>query len=290
MAGDLSMNAAWPAPAKLNLFLHITGRRADGYHNLQTVFQFLDLCDFISFQVREDGLIRRVSELAGVDPAQDLVVRAARRLQETAGASLGVDITVDKRLPMGAGLGGGSSDAATTLVALNRLWGLGLPESTLAELGVKLGADVPIFIHGRAAWAEGVGEHLTSLSPDEPWYLVIWPDCHVSTAELFADPQLTRNTPPIRIADFLSGQGRNDFEPVARVHYPKVKAALDWLAERGEARLTGTGSCVFASFTQEQEARGHLASLPAPWHGYVARGLNRSPLLDRLDVFDRDKI
>jgi len=283
LRGTLRTDAAWPAPAKLNLFLHVTGQRPDGYHNLQTVFQFLSVCDWISFEVRTDGKVQRRSVLAGVDPDQDLVVKAARLLQEETSASLGVDITVEKQLPMGAGLGGGSSNAATTLVALNRLWGLGLPSTALAELGVKLGADVPIFVHGQASWAEGVGERLTPLFLDEPWYLVVWPDCPISTAELFADQQLTRNTPPLKIADFLSGQGRNDFEPVVKARYPQVAAALDWLAQRGEARLTGTGSCVFAPFRTETEARMHLAALPAPWQGYVARGLNRSPLLDRLN-------
>lgn len=281
--------SAWPAPAKLNLFLHIVGRREDGYHELQTVFQFLDLCDAIDFHVRGDGEIRRTSKLAGVAAAEDLVVKAARRLQERAGTPLGVDIAVDKRLPLGAGLGGGSSDAATTLVALDRLWRLGLSRSALLEIGLEVGADVPIFVHGRAAWAEGVGERLTPIAPEEPWYLVLRPPCCVSTARIFADPELTRDTPPITIRDFLAGKTRNDCEPVVRRRYPQVAEALDWLAQSGDARLTGTGGCVFSRRESEAEARRALASLPSGWKGWVARGLNRSPLLARLDVEDHCK-
>ena len=249
----------WPAPAKLNLFLHITGRRADGYHLLQTVFQFIDYCDLLDFTVVENGEIRRSSALAGVAPEQDLVIRAARLLQRETGCSEGVIIHVDKRIPMGGGLGGGSSDAATTLVALNRLWGQGLRVDELAGLGLQLGADVPVFIHGRAAWGEGVGEKLVAVEPAEPWFLVVRPDCSVSTAAVFNAVDLTRNTPAITIRDFLASGGRNDCENVVRNHYPQVAAALDWLNQFGTARLTGTGACIYASFEKERQAREHRA-------------------------------
>ena len=272
----------WPAPAKINLFLHITGKRGDGYHELQTVFQFLDWGDSIEIHPREDGRIRRLSELPGVPAGDDLVVKAARSLQQATGTRIGADLTVKKRLPIGAGLGGGSSDAATTLVALNQLWGLGLPTERLIELGVKLGADIPIFIHGQAAWAEGVGEKLTTLALDEPWFLIIQPPCAVSTQEVFADPHLTRDSTAITIADFINSGGRNDCEPVVRARYPEVARALEWLKQWGDARLTGTGACVFARFSAEAQARDVIRSLPHDWQGFVATGLNRSPLLDRL--------
>lgn len=272
----------WPAPAKINLFLHITGRRGDGYHELQTVFQFLDWGDSIEIHAREDGRIRRLSELPGVHADDDLVVKAARSLQAATGTRFGADLRVKKRLPIGAGLGGGSSDAATTLVALNQLWGLGLPTERLIELGVKRGADIPIFIHGQAAWAEGVGENLTTLALDEPWFLIIQPPCMVSTEAVFADPHLTRDSTAITIADFINSGGRNDCEPVVRARYPEVARALDWLKQWGDARLTGTGACVFARFSAEAQARDVIRALPDDWQGFVARGLNRSPLLDRL--------
>ncbi len=271
----------WPAPAKLNLFLHVTGRRGDGYHLLQTVFQFLDRADLLYFVPRDDGQVMRTEGPAEVPPQQDLTVRAARLLQEAGGAGHGVAIRIDKRLPMGGGLGGGSSDAATTLVALNHLWKLNLPVERLAALGLQLGADVPVFVRGQAAWAEGVGERLTPIRLAEPWYLVLIPPLPVSTAEVFSDPELTRNTPPIRISDFLSGQGHNDCLPVVMRRYPEVAAALRWLEQFAAARLTGTGSCVFAAFAEEQAARRVLSRVPKCWHGFVARGLNRSPLLDR---------
>ncbi|GAB4291103.1 MAG: 4-(cytidine 5'-diphospho)-2-C-methyl-D-erythritol kinase [Thiohalomonadaceae bacterium] len=275
-------HAPWPAPAKLNLFLHVTGRRADGFHLLQTVFQFLDYGDVLHFTVRDDGVVRRVSELPGVAAEADLVVRAACLLQAEAGCALGVDIAVEKILPMGGGLGGGSSDAATTLVALNALWRLGLDEDRLAALGLRLGADVPVFVRGRAAWAEGVGERLAPVDLPEPWYLVLVPSVSVSTAEVFGAPELTRDCPPITIRDFLAGRGGNVCEPVVRARFPAVAEALDWLGRFAPARMTGTGCCVFAAFADEEAARAVAARLPAGWRGFVARGRNRSALLERL--------
>lgn len=283
---DANISRDWPAPAKLNLFLHITGRRADGYHTLQTLFQFLDHGDLLDFSVRADGRIVRVAGPADIPPDQDLAVRAARLLQAAAGVSLGADIHLHKRLPAQAGLGGGSSDAATTLVALNLLWGAGLPVGQLAALGLKLGADVPVFVHGRAAWAEGVGEQLTPLNElPEPWFLVIKPAAEVSTHALFQAAELTRNSLPITIAGFRAGLGHNDFEPVVRSRYPAVAAALDWLAEHGRgsrARLTGSGACVFAEFQQQADAQAVQADLPQGWQAFIARGCNRSPLWQRL--------
>lgn len=272
----------WPAPAKLNLFLHVVGRREDGYHLLQTVFQFLDHGDALRFALRADGRVRRVNPLPGVEAAADLTVRAARLLKAETGCRGGVDIWVDKRLPMGGGLGGGSSDAATTLVALNRLWGLGLEPAALEALGLRLGADVPVFVRGQAAWAEGVGERLTPVALPEPWYLVVKPPVEVPTGPVFQAPELTRDCPPITISDFLSGRAGNVCEPVVRARYPQVGQVLDWLNRHASARLTGTGSCVFAAFADPAPARALLETLPAGATGFVARGLNRSPLLDRL--------
>ncbi len=277
------MSPAWPAPAKLNLFLHVTGRRADGYHELQTAFQLLDYCDEILVEPRADGRILRPRGAAGVAPEADLAVRAARRLQAAAACPQGADIHVNKRIPLGGGLGGGSSDAATTLVALNRVWGLDWPEERLAALGLELGADVPVFVRGRTAWAEGVGEELTPLALPPAWYLVVCPSCAVSTAKVFADPELTRDTPKTTIKGFVSAGGRNDCEPVVRRLYPEVGAALDWLAPRARdgARLTGTGGCVFARFPSAAEAEAVLAAMPARWTGFVARGVGESALLGR---------
>jgi 4-diphosphocytidyl-2-C-methyl-D-erythritol kinase len=274
----------WPAPAKINLFLHILGRREDGYHELQTVFQFLSLCDLLYFKLRHDGAIHRSSELLGVEPAADLVVRAAQLLQKASGTGLGVDISVEKQLPLGGGLGGGSSDAATTLVALNRLWRLGWTGEALASLGLKLGADVPIFVYGQAAWAEGVGEQFTPMVLDEPWYLVVQPKCAISTTQIFADPALTRNTPAIRMLNFDLDKVHNNCEPLVTARYPEVSEALEWLRQRGNGRLSGTGSCVFSRYETKSQARKALASLPEGWKGFVAKGLNRSPLLERLDL------
>jgi 4-diphosphocytidyl-2-C-methyl-D-erythritol kinase len=269
---------AWPAPAKLNLFLHVTGRRADGYHELQTVFQFLDHGDELHFAPRRDGVLQRVTPLPGVPEGDDLCLKAARALKEHSGCALGCDIRVDKRIPLGSGLGGGSSDAATTLVALNRLWQLGLDDDALAAIGARLGADVPVFVRGVAAWAEGIGEKLTPVLPPEPWYLVVTPPCAVSTREMYADPYLSRATPPTHWGEFLVGRTHNDFEPVARRRHPEVGQALDWAARYGRARLSGSGASVFVAFDQREAAEQVRTQVPAAWRSFVARGLNRSPL------------
>jgi 4-diphosphocytidyl-2-C-methyl-D-erythritol kinase len=274
-------DAAWPAPAKLNLMLRVLGRRPDGYHRLQTVFQFIDRVDRLFFEPRTDGLVRRVSHVPGVPPEADLVVRAAALLKERTRCPLGADIRIHKHLPVGGGLGGGSSDAATTLVALNRLWGTGLSEGELIRLGLALGADVPVFVRGLAAWGEGVGEDLIPLELPESWYLVLIPPCHVSTAAVFSDPDLTRNSLPITITDFLAGDDRNDCVPVARGRYQPVAEALDWLAGVARARLTGTGGCVFAAFPAAAEARAAYQRAQPRFDCFIARGVNRSPLLER---------
>ncbi len=273
---------AWPAPAKLNLTLRIVGRRPDGYHELQTVFQFLDLGDELHFQPRSDGRILLSTPLPGVPRETDLTVRAANLLKQHTKPAQGVTISIGKHLPMGGGLGGGSSDAATTLVALNQIWKTGLDNTTLAKLGLTLGADVPIFIHGRAAWAEGIGETLTDLDLPQPLYLVLVPGCQVSTAEIFSAPDLTRNSPRIKIRDFLEGDRRNDCLSVVRRRYNKVAAALDWLDQFAPAQMTGTGACVFAAFSDASAAEAVLNRLPADFVGFVARGINRSPLLTRV--------
>lgn len=279
----------WPAPGKLNLFLHVVGRRADGYHLLQTAFQFIDLCDEIRFETRPAGMVERKTGLPGVPADNDLTVRAARRLLALRpDLEAGVAIDLRKKLPFGGGVGGGSSDAATVLVALNELWGLGLRVDQLAAIGVELGADVPVFIHGRAAWAEGVGERLTTVDLPEPVYLLVWPDTAISTAEVFKDPELTRDSAVITIRDFLTSGGRNDCEPVVRRRFPAVAEALDWLERFAPARLTGTGSCVFAAMPDAASARAALGQLPGRWTGYVVRGTNRSPLLDRRRL-ERDR-
>lgn len=275
-------SVGWPSPAKLNLCLHVVGRRADGYHLLQTAFQFIDLCDEIDFSDRPDGIIERVGGPAEIPAEQDLAVRAARLLAQRTGCARGVAIAVRKRIPIQGGLGGGSSNAATVLVALNERWGLHLPEDDLAQIGLALGADVPVFIRGRSAWAEGVGEQLTPVEFPEALYLVIRPDAAVGTAEVFQAAELTRNSPLTTIRGFLEGGGRNDCTPVVRKHYPQVAEALDWLQDFADARLTGTGSCVFASFPDEAAAQRVLARMPGRWRGFVVRGINRSPLLDRL--------
>jgi 4-diphosphocytidyl-2-C-methyl-D-erythritol kinase len=276
----------WPAPAKLNLFLHILGRRPDGYHELQTCFQFVDLCDEISFQIPADGRIRRTTAMADVAEDADLCVRAARLLQTAAGCRLGADISVLKRIPLGGGLGGGSSDAATCLVALNRLWNLHWPTHDLAALGLQLGADVPVFIRGRAAWAEGIGERLTPLypplAPSESNYLILKPNIGVSTAQVFQDPELTRNSAPITIHGFLASGGRNDCLGVVRRRYPAVARALDWLSAFGSARLTGTGACVFLACETNDLRQEIVRRLPPGLQAFLARGLNDSPLLERL--------
>ncbi|HVC00622.1 MAG TPA: 4-(cytidine 5'-diphospho)-2-C-methyl-D-erythritol kinase [Steroidobacteraceae bacterium] len=277
----------WPAPAKLNLFLHIVGRRPDGYHLLQTCFQFVDLCDELGLRVRADGRIARVKDVDGVAADADLSVRAARALQHAAACRLGVDIDVRKRIPIGAGLGGGSSDAATTLLVLNRLWNLAWTVERLAVLGLTLGADVPVFVRGRAAWAEGVGERLVPLlpplAPAETKYLILKPKVSISTAAVFGDPELTRNTPAITIAGFLAAGGHNDCEPVVRRRYPEVASALDHLSRFGRARLTGTGACVFLDCGSDERGLEIMRHTPAEWGAFVVRGRNDSPLLQRLE-------
>lgn len=278
----LTTSKRWPAPAKLNLFLHILGRRADGYHLLQTHFQFLDYADSLDFTLTNDGLITRGSELRGVEPEDDLVIKAARLLQPRAPQGSGVTIKVDKTLPMGGGLGGGSSDAATCLVALNQLWSLGLSEVELAQLGLELGADVPVFVHGHAAFAEGVGETLTPVDAPLGPVLVVHPGCEVSTAQVFSNAQLTRNTPAIRIHDLASSPLRNDCEPITRQLYPQVGQALDWMEGFCAAYMSGTGACVFGFFESNQAAERAAAEIPDDWTWFVAQRCNKSPLLERL--------
>ena len=273
---------AWPAPAKLNLFLHVTGRRADGYHSLQTAFRLIDLADTLRFRPREDGRVTLRQPLAGVPPEQDLCVRAAVLLKQATGHEAGVEIDLEKRIPMGGGLGGGSSDAATTLVALNHLWRLGLKRGELQQLALKLGADVPVFVFGENAFAEGVGEQLTPLALAQAWYLVLVPPVQVPTAAVFAAPELTRDAKPIKITAFFDGLKRralrNDLEPVVSKHYPEVAHHLAWLKQHGEARMSGSGACVYAEFSTESAARAAQAQLPPAMRGFVARGLERHPL------------
>ncbi len=276
------LSTAWPAPAKLNLFLHIIGQRPDGYHLLQTVFQFIDLVDYIDFNILNSDKIVRRSSLPDVKPENDLVIQAAHSLKEYTNCKFGVEINVKKNIPVGGGLGGGSSNAATTLHALNQLWDTKLGVEELASLGLKLGADVPVFIHAHAAWAEGVGEKLTPIEPQEDTYLLIYPGCSVNTVSIFRSPDLTRNTPAITIRAFLEAGGKNDCESVVRDQYKEVTKALDWLNNFAPARLTGTGSCLFAAFSSRQEALEVNKQLPENWKGYVVNGMNRSPLLERL--------
>jgi 4-diphosphocytidyl-2-C-methyl-D-erythritol kinase len=275
------------APAKLNLFLHVVGRRSDGFHELQTVFQLVDLCDELRIELRRDGRIVRepapTGMLASLSDDADLSVRAARLLQKISGTPSGADIHVKKRIPAGGGLGGGSSDAATVLLALNQLWGLDWPRDRLAALGAELGSDVPVFVHGRSAWAEGRGEKLCPVDLPQRWFLIIDPGAAVSTAGIFAAADLTRDTAPIKICAIPADGGRNDCEAVVRARYPAVAAALDWLKTRGGGRLTGTGGCVFAGFEDEVRARALLEELPAQWSGFVARGLSHSPPFDLID-------
>ena len=269
-----------PAPAKLNLFLHVVGRRDDGYHLLQTLFRFIDFGDTLHFTLREDGVVCRVSTLDGVPQEQDLCVRAARLLQQECGRTLGVDIALEKRIPMGGGLGGGSSDAATTLLALNRLWQLGLPRERLMQLGLSLGADVPVFVFGENAFAEGVGEQLQAYPLPEAWYVVLFPPVHVATAQVFAHPELTRDTISLRIRDLSLRALRNDLQPVVCGLYPEVARHLSWLGQFAEARMTGSGACVFAEFTSAGRAQAVLEHLPPDMRGIVAHGLPHHPLRD----------
>ncbi len=279
----------WPAPAKLNLSLHVTGRRADGYHDLQTIFQLISLSDQLSFDLREDGRIVRLDyegstaqSLRDVAEDQDLCVRAARALQTRSGVKLGVTIRLRKTIPVGGGLGGGSSDAATTLVALNALWACGLSTDELAAIGITLGADVPVFIRGRSGVGEGVGERLTPVELPNSWFVVINPGVAVPTRDVFQAPELTRNSPVLTIPALLAFGGRNDCEPVVRERYPEVAAALDWLGRYASSRLTGTGSCLFARFASAAEAERVAARVPDVWRAYVVQGLAESPLLQVL--------
>lgn len=276
------------APAKLNLFLHITGRRPDGYHALQSVFQLLDWGDRLHFTLRDDGKVSRVTDVPGVPEESDLVVRAASLLKAHAGATLGVDIEIDKRLPMGAGLGGGSSDAATTLLALNRLWRLDLPRTTLQSLAVKLGADVPFFVFGKNAFAEGIGEALQAVELPARWFLVVTPRVHVPTAAIFSEKSLTRDSKPITIADFLAQRGidagwpdsfgRNDMQPVVTSKYAEVAKVVEWFYNLPPARMTGSGASVFAAFKSKADAEAAQAKLPAGWNSAVAESMSEHPL------------
>ncbi|GJG95894.1 4-(cytidine 5'-diphospho)-2-C-methyl-D-erythritol kinase [Cupriavidus pauculus] len=273
-----------PAPAKLNLFLHVTGRRPDGYHTLQTVFQLIDWSDTLHFRRRDDGVIARVTDIPGVPADTDLVVRAARALQQASGTRFGADIAIDKILPMGGGIGGGSSDAATTLLALNHLWGTGLPREELMRIGLALGADVPVFVFGQNAFAEGVGEELTPVALPESWFVVIHPRQHVPTAAIFSDERLTRNSPISIVADFAActnkfAFGRNDLQAIATAKFGEVARALEWLTEYSpHARMTGSGACVFARFEDEQEAQSVMERLPSEWDGRCVRSLSHHPL------------
>ena len=271
-----------PSPAKLNLMLHILGRREDGYHELQTLFQFLDYGDEMTFSVRDDGKICLHTEFAGVPHDQNLIVKAATKLQQQSGCSLGIDIWIKKVLPMGGGIGGGSSNAATTLLGLNHLWQLGWDQDRLATLGLSLGADVPVFVRGHAAFAEGVGEILTPVEPEEPWYLVLVPQVAVSTAEIFSHPLLTRDSLPIKVRPVPKGNSRNDCEAVVTELYPDVRKALNLLGKYTEAKLTGTGSCIFGAFPNEADADKVLHLLTETLTGFVAKGSNVSMLHRKL--------
>ncbi|MDH5423361.1 MAG: 4-(cytidine 5'-diphospho)-2-C-methyl-D-erythritol kinase [Gammaproteobacteria bacterium] len=273
----------WLAPAKLNLFLHITGRRADGYHLLQSVFQLLDYGDEISFEITNDAEITRLTDIPGVAEADDLIIRAARLLQQTTSSQHGVRIGVRKKLPMGGGLGGGSSDAATVLVMLNILWKTGLSVQKLADMGLALGADVPVFVHGVTAFVEGVGEQIIAIDRPEKWFLVLHPQINVSTAKIFTDSGLTRDCSPIRICDLSGALLTNVCEPIACKHYPEIAEAIQWLSGYNRsARMTGTGACVFAEFDSQQTAEAVLQKRPEKWQGFVAKGVNRSPLYTQL--------
>ncbi|HZG20188.1 MAG TPA: 4-(cytidine 5'-diphospho)-2-C-methyl-D-erythritol kinase [Herbaspirillum sp.] len=277
---------ACPAPAKLNLFLHVTGRRPDGYHLLQSAFQLIDRCDTLDFALRDDGRIVRTNEVAGVPAESDLVIRAAHLLREASGKPhLGADITVHKILPMGGGVGGGSSDAATTLMVLNHLWNCGYNRASLMEMGLKLGADVPFFLFGRNAFAEGVGEELAALRTADCWFVVIEPGVSVPTSLIFSSKLLTRDTEPVRITDFpdatkqiASSFGKNDLEMVATAHFPEVAAAVEWLSRFGSARMTGSGACVFCAFEHEHQADEVLEQLPSRWIGWKAKAMQEHPL------------
>ena len=278
----MNISNLWPAPAKLNLFLHITGKLDNGYHTLQTIFQFQDYGDHLSFAINHSNSISITPEVAGIALTDNLIYRAAMLLKPYADKNAGVDIKLEKILPMGAGLGGGSSNAATTLVALNHLWQTKLSTEKLAKMGLSLGADVPIFVQGFAAFAQGVGEDLTPVTPPTPYYLVIWPGVSVSTADIFLAPELPRNTPKLTLEQLATAQLGNDCQQVTKKRYPEVASALDWLIEYAPAKMTGTGSCVFGEFDSAQAANAALKNLPDSMHGFVAKGINSSPLAIKL--------
>ena len=274
MPETLTLNS----PAKLNLMLHITGQREDGYHNLQTAFQFIGLYDELTFEFNDSGAVQRFGDNQDIPEQDDLIIKAARLLKKQTPTSFGVDITIKKHIPIGGGLGGGSSNAATTLMALNKLWGLGLNQAQLQQLGVQLGADVPIFIFGQSAWAEGVGDLLTPINLPENWFFVLHPQVFVSTGQIFSSKHLTRDSHPIKIRAFLEGEGRNVCEPVACELYPEIQSAIDWLSRFSPARMTGTGACVFAAFDSAEKANTVQSQLPQNWTGYVVQGLNINPV------------
>jgi len=273
-----------PSPAKINLFLHVVGRRKDGYHQLQTAFQFLDFSDQMVFTLRDDSKIKLLTPIVGVADDDNLIVRAAKLLQTHTGCKFGANIQIEKQIPMGAGLGGGSSNAATTLIALNNLWKININRFDLIKLGTQLGADVPIFLYGHAAWAKGIGEIFTPVQLPEPWYCVVIPPCHTSTQRIFSDPLLSRNTAPSTVENFLNSPqpllyGQNDCQPISCKLYPEIAQALQWLEQFAPAKMTGTGSCVFASFSNYAKASSVLKQLPDRYQGFIAKGLNQSPTL-----------
>ncbi len=283
-----------PAPAKINLFLHVCGRREDGYHNLQTIFQFLDIADQLYFKLRSDKALNLLTPINSIDNNDNLIIKAARLLQQTTNTNHGVDIRIEKQLPMGAGIGGGSSNAATTLVALNKLWNLQLTTVELKQIGVKLGADVPIFIHGHAAWAEGIGEELSNVEIDEPWYLLAIPSCHVSTTEIFSHSELTRDTKMLKMAAFFEQSKKtaftNDCEALVKTLFPEVDEALRLLSNFGEARMTGTGACVYANFATKEQALQAANQMPNHLQTLVTKGVNFSPLYRAInDMLTPDK-
>jgi len=282
-----SLDSTWylPAPAKLNLFLHITGVRDDGYHNLQTIFQLLDYSDEVTLKLRQDGVINRVEGLESVEPEDDLIVKAARALQHYTSCSYGADLGVRKALPIGGGIGGGSSDAATTLLGLNQLWKCDVPLGELLAIARTLGADVPVFVKGTSAWAEGIGEELTPLELPEKWYLVVHPNVFVSTSKLFSSKLLTRNKTILNMRISSTADTENVFESVVRSEYPEVEKSLEWLSKFAPARMTGTGSCVFASFESKDQAVAVMQQLPRKWVAFVAKAVNNSPLLDALKLY-----
>ncbi|WP_043648611.1 4-(cytidine 5'-diphospho)-2-C-methyl-D-erythritol kinase [Chitinilyticum litopenaei] len=274
---------AFPAPAKLNLFLHVIGRRPDGYHLLQSVFQLIDACDTIRLRVRADGQLRHLNPLPGVAPESDLCIRAARLLQQKTGCRLGIDLQISKQLPMGGGVGGGSSDAATVLLALNRLWELNLSRQTLMAWGVTLGADVPFFLYGQTAFVEGIGEIMTPVASEDCWYVVLHPPVHVPTPEIFCDEGLTRNTPPLIVRVLDNAATQNDLQAVASRKFPLIQKHLDWLSQFGEARMTGSGSCVFAKFASQAAANQVISQLPDEMKGFIAKSLSQHQLHEFAD-------